>query len=201
MEQNAGIRQHPEQDFWIRRLEAVSRAQARYLWLLLIAGVFYAALHARGVNSHPVKVPVVDLELDAGTVLASGGPIMAFLVLVMMGAIRAWTNALMHISGASSAKDAEKLDTHPNAIDLAVYTTKDSPALLRKLLYFAYPLFLITALIESLMLGYSSLRTLSASGQALLIAAQALTWIPATILVLIMWATRFKHLGAPSGAV
>src|SRR2546421_9898867 len=112
-----------ERQHWVRRLEATGRAQARYLWLVLVVGLFYAALRIRGAPLEPISVPVVGLKLDAATVLASGGPILAFLVLAVMGAIRAWTHALEQYRGAVPAKDAEQLDTHPNALDLAMYTT------------------------------------------------------------------------------
>jgi hypothetical protein len=36
--------QDEERGFWLRRLEATGRAQARYLWLLLLTGLFFAAL-------------------------------------------------------------------------------------------------------------------------------------------------------------
>jgi hypothetical protein len=188
-----------EQAFWIRRLEAVSKAESRYLWLLLIAGLFYAALHARNVHV-PIKVPIVDLELDSLTVLASGGPTIAFLVLVMMGAVRAWSRALQQIRGSSSSKDAEQLDMHPNAIDLAVYTTQSSPAFIRKVLYFAYPVILSGALIESLVFANWLWRTPSVSGRAFFLTAQVLIWIPAAILVLGMWVSRIKHVGTARAA-
>jgi hypothetical protein len=183
-----------ERDFWLRRLEALGHAQARYLWLLLIAGVFYAALYARGSGSATIRVPIVDLDLDALTVQASGGPIIAFLVLVIIGAIRAWTHALEQFRGTKPARRAEQLDTHPNAIDLAIYTTDSSPALLRKALYFAYPVFLLGGLAESAVLGWSLWRTPSVPGRAGFLAFQLLTWIPAAYLVVAMVVTRIGQL-------
>src|SRR5437867_11454175 len=111
--------QEHEREFWLRRLEATGRAQARYLWLVLLAGLFYAALYARSPSWQIIKVPVDDLELDTLTVLASGGPIIAFLVLVVMGAVRAWPHALEQIRGRP-ASDAEQVDTHPTAPDHGV---------------------------------------------------------------------------------
>ena len=191
--------QEHEREFWLRRLEATGRAQARYLWLVLLAGLFYAALYARSPSGQMIKVPVVDFELDTLTVLASGGPIIAFLVLVVMGAIRAWTHALEQIRGRP-ARDAEQLDTYPNAIDLAVYTTEHSPRLIRELTYFAYPLFLTAALIESTSLARWVWRTQSVPGRGWFISFQLLTWLPAALLVIGMWIRRFKQIGTRGSA-
>jgi hypothetical protein len=182
-----------EREFWIRRVEATGRAQSRYLWILLVTGLFYAALQSRGTPVQTITVPIVELQLDTLSVLSSGGPIIAFLILVVIGAIRAWSHALEQVRGTKPAEGVEQLDTHPNAIDLAIYTTANSPSFLRNLLYFAYPLFLLAALIESGLLGWWVMHTPMVPGRALVIAAQALTWLPAAWLVLSMWVGRFKR--------
>ena len=182
----------PEREFWIRRLEATGRAQSRYLWFLLTACLFYAALFARS-PTQTIKVPIVDLDLDSITVLASGGPIIAFLVLAVMGAIRAWTHALEQIRGVGSRAGAEQLDTYPNAIDLAMYTTEQSPKTLRKVLYFAYPAVLIAALAESAALWYAIAQTPAFPRIAVTI-VQAFVWVPAAILVLSMLWSRITKL-------
>ena len=184
----------PEREFWIRRLEATGRAQSRYLWLLLVACLFFMALHAR-TPAQSIRVPIVDLDLDSLTVLASGGPIIGFLVLAVVGAIRAWTHAVDQVRGQGSRISVEQLDTHPNAIDLAVYTTAKSPRSLRTILYFAYPTVLIAALVESALLWYSVAQTPGFPRVPLTI-VQALVWIPAAFLVLSMlWSriTTVKH--------
>ena len=192
--------QAQEREFWIRRLEAVGRAQARYLWFLLIAALFYAALYARNSPSSSITVPVVDLDLDTLTVQASGGPILAFLVLVIVGAIRAWTHALEQIRDAKPAKDAEQLDTQPNAIDLAIYTTDDSPSFVRKVVYFAYPVFLFGGLAESAFLAYWLWRTPSGPAKTVFLILQLVTWIPAAYLVIAMVVTRVKQLPSRGSA-
>jgi hypothetical protein len=188
-----------EREFWMRRLEATGRAQSRYLWFLLIACLFYAALFARTV-SQTITVPIVDLNLDSLSVLASGGPVIAFLVLAIMGAIRAWTHALEQIRGVDSRAGAEQLDTYPNAIDLAIYTTDKSPKTLRSILYFAYPVVLIAALIESVVLWYSVVQTPGFPHKAAVIILQALIWLPAAILVLSMVWSRVSKLKEGSRA-
>jgi len=182
----------PEREFWIRRLEATGRAQSRYLWLLLIACLFFMALFAR-TPAQTIKVPIVDLELDSRTVLASGGPMIGFLVLAVMGAIRAWTHAVDQVRGQGSRVSVEQLDTHPNAIDLALYTTPKSPKSLRAILYFAYPAVLIAALVESAVLWYSIAQT-PAFPRVPITIVQAVVWIPAAFLVLSMFRSRITSL-------
>ena len=157
--------QGEERGFWLRRIEATGKAQARYLWLLLLVGLFFAALRVRVPPAQQITVPVVDLDLDACTVLAAGGPIIAFLILAVMGAIRAWTQALQQVRGTSPPLNAEPLDTYPNAIDLALYTTDRSPRWLRNLLYFAEPIYLTAAVVEAAWLGWWAWRTPTLTGR------------------------------------
>lgn len=130
--------------------------------------------------------------MDASTVLASGGPVLAFLVLVVVGAIRAWTHALEQVRGTVPATDAEPLDAHPNAIDLAVYTTDRSPAILRRLLSLAYALFLTVGLAESVWLGWWA-WSVRIPARPVLIGVMTITWLPAALLVLGMWHTRLRQ--------
>lgn len=185
-----------EDELWLGRLEATGQAQARYLWLLLVAGLFYGAL-ARGVGAGAITVPVVDLTLDTALVLASGGPIIAFLVLAVMGAIRAWTHALEQYRGESPASDSEQLDTQPNALDLAMYTTEASPKIVRRVLSFVYPLYLTVALAESFWLARGTWRNPYSFGRWYVGAAWFVLWAPACILVLGMWWSRARPPKSP----
>jgi|SRR5215831_16534130 len=187
-------------DRWIARAEATGRAQARYLWLILIAGLFFAALRSRATPSTPINVPIVDLQLDAATVLASGGPILAFLILAAIGAIRAWTHAIDQIRAAHAEIPVEALDSHPNAIDLAVYTTDHSPKLLRDVLYFAYPLFLLGALLEAGWLILAGWHLLPNGTRRLFVGVVVVTWFPAAVLVLYMWGKRIERTFSKRGA-
>ena len=138
---------------WVGRLQAAGRAQARYLWILLIAGLFYAALFVRFTNPPtpvpPLRVPFINLELSAPTLIASGPAIIAFLVVVVMGAIRAYSHAQDKLDITNVAGAAEPLDVHPNALDFAAYTTERTPKWLATILYFVYPTYLAAALLEA----------------------------------------------------
>ena len=191
----------PEREHWLRRLDATGRAQARYLWLSLVVGLFFAALRVRGVTDQNITVPLIDLELDAAAVLAAGSAIIAFLVLATMGTIRAWTHALEQYRGTSPATDAEQLDTSPNALDLAVYTTAESPWLVRAVLSFVYPAYLTVALIESAWLAVWVWNSAEVPFRWPFLTAAALTWAPAAFLVWVMWAKRVGQLRWGGGAV
>jgi hypothetical protein len=183
----------PEREHWLRRLDATGRAQARYLWLTLVSGLFYASLRFGSTPSQTVTVPVVDLDLDALSVQASGGPIIAFLVLASVGAIRAWAHALEEFRGVAPAKDSEQLDTYPNALDLAVYTTDRSPKVIRKATYFVYPAFLIAALVESGWLLLWTWTTADVPWRVGFLIAGASVWLPASALVLAMLWKRIRQ--------
>ena len=61
---------------WLARLQALGKMQARYLWFLVIASIFYLGLSSgtlRPMNG-VVKVPVLNLELDVAPILAAGPP-------------------------------------------------------------------------------------------------------------------------------
>src|SRR5262245_9493914 len=115
-------------------MNAVGRAQSRYLWVLLLVALFYPAVTARfaAPGVHPIlKVPVVGLEFDAGVVLASGPAVIALVVLIVMGSLRAIEVAIDHIDPVLEVPgEMERFDEHPNALDLAFYTTADSPRFL-----------------------------------------------------------------------
>jgi hypothetical protein len=134
---------------WLARLEATGRAQSRYLWITLVAGIFFFALRYADPSTREISVPIVDLKLDAAAVLASGGTIIALVVLASLGAILAWSTALREYGGESWRDQAERLDTHPNFLDLAIYTAPGPSTLFGKVVYFVYPFFLTSALVES----------------------------------------------------
>jgi hypothetical protein len=146
----------PDQ-YWVARMNATGRAQARYLWVLFLAALFYAALYESlresGASFNSLRVPIVDLDLDARVVLASGPATIAFVVLVMMGALRATKVALERIGPDwEAAGEMERFDEHPNALELACYTTSESNSIVAAVLYILYPLLLIAALAEALWL-------------------------------------------------
>jgi len=60
---------------WLSRAQAVARAQARHLWILLVTMIFYAALLQRvstKADFTSLKVPIVDLEISGLSVLGFG---------------------------------------------------------------------------------------------------------------------------------
>ena len=120
---------------------------------------------------------MVDLSLDPTVVLASGAAIISLLVLIITGSLRTARSNLGAGSGADAK--AERYDLHPNAIDLAVYTTTESPRWLAVIAYFAYPLLLGLSLFEAVVLGRDlvdgSLQ--SVAGRGWFIGIAAVLWI------------------------
>lgn len=185
-----------ERQHWLRRSEATGQAQRRYLWLLFVLGLFYGALRSQPVSAEQITVPAVGLTLNAATVIASGGPILSFLVLAVMGSIRAWTHALAQYRGKVPDEDAEQLDTHPNALDLAMYTTVQSPRMVKRLLYFIYPVFLTAFLVESFWLEWWAWSNNTNMARAVSVGFWLVLWAPAAWLVLTQWWKRARNVSS-----
>jgi hypothetical protein len=147
-----------DQDEWRDRFRAVAKAQGRYLWLLLFAGVFYIALDRSVSEQERVpeqgkvpteqagpprqQVPLIGVELSSRTVWASGSLVLGFIALTTLGTFPALTHAYSRANPSGESKRCfECLDTEPNAIDFAVYTLLGTPKW-KKLGLAAYPLFI-----------------------------------------------------------
>lgn len=179
---------------WAGRLEAVGRAQERYLWFLLFAGVFYAALGARVDEAGAMPLPFVGIELASAIVWATGPAVISFIVLVIHGTLRAAKTAEMKLEKVDRAIPFEAYDKAPNAIDLAVYTSEGVPAWLQQVLFLSYPFYLGVFVLEAgLLLG--AYWTGRPPGVWWLVGAVASTalWGAATVTTLWLFWARLKR--------
>ena len=150
---------------WLDRAHAVGRAQARHLWITLIAALFFFALRNSALVGQEVNVPIVDLKLDAQSMLAAGPAILALLVIAALGSMQAWGEALEHYAGVQWSAVADRLDLSPTVLDFALYTTRGWPPRLNGTVkFFGYPAFLVAVLVEALWL-YQWLWFSSAPGR------------------------------------
>jgi hypothetical protein len=68
----------------------MGKAQSRYLWILLVTMIFYGALQERVyVDTDPLKMPIVDVEISGPLVLGFGPALISFFVLAITGTMRA----------------------------------------------------------------------------------------------------------------
>src|SRR5213080_2519783 len=144
----------PTKDDWRRRLNAASLAQTKYLWLLLVLGVFYWVVHSdvtapSRVAVAPVSIPGLTVPLPLLTVWASGASVLFYVLLVILGTLRAYLTAETNLKPESGD---ETVDDHLNAIDWAAYTTHSSAALVKWLLGFSYPLYMTIFTVEATIL-------------------------------------------------
>ncbi|MBL0210131.1 MAG: hypothetical protein IPQ13_04320 [Holophagaceae bacterium] len=160
-----------EQKDWRERFRAVAQAQGQYLYVLLIVGLFFAALAESKYWSLKTAVDIQDLSLlgikvNTRTLLAAGSPVLAFLLLAALGTFPAVKYAHMRASvGLSDEKLWERLDSLPTAIDFVVYEYKDASASKRwHLGLLTYPACLWLAYIEAIVLSISSLRAYATLG-------------------------------------
>jgi hypothetical protein len=177
---------------WKARFQAVARAQNRYLYILLIACVFFWALRGRvrlAADTTQITLPIVDVEVEGLVVLAIAPIVIAFLLLAVLGTFPALRVAYKQMGGSS--RDFESYDTEPTAIDFVVYSTSRNAV--RRLGLLSYPLVLTLALVEAVWLWVESLNDRILAGRV----AQGMGIV--LLLVCIprmynLWESKVKHL-------
>jgi hypothetical protein len=173
---------------WLERVKVLGVAQARYLWLLLILMLFYAALHLQTVSSPDkasAKVPIVDLDVSITLVLSSGTGMLSLIILAIGGSRRALRRAREQ---GLAGRTGEEFDLHPNLIDLAFYAPPGSAAVFVRLAQAVYAIFLSLALVEGVWLCRHMVDArLPATYIAVIVALGILLWFRAFWLVVEMW--------------
>lgn len=146
--------QNTDQEQWRERFRAVGKAQSRYLWILLIAGVFYFALDRsipQETESSRQKLPLIGIEVDSKVVWASGSLVLSLIALAALGTFPAITYASSNVNASGDGRAFERLDTHPTAIDFIVYA-KPGASKWANLGLVTYPLFITICVAESMWL-------------------------------------------------
>lgn len=128
---------------WQRRRNAVGRAQARYLYVLVLIGAFYLALSVRiiGGEAKPgeaLTLPILGLGISAFIVWATAPIILGFALLATLGTFFALTRAEDGMGFTGTV--GEQHDVTPTALDFVVYATTGSSRLLAALALLVYPL-------------------------------------------------------------
>jgi len=177
---------------WLARLQALGKLQARYLWLLVVASVFYFGLSSgtlRPTNGD-VKVPVLDLELGVASILAGGPVVLSFLVLVVIGALKAYRRASEQLGIDPADPRAEATDAEPNFLDMAFYSMGSTRPVLRHIphvVQLKYPVFLSAVLLQAgNLLRHSTPSVVGVMG--------VIVWFVAVWQVAWYWHRRFRSL-------
>lgn len=125
-------------DLWRARRATLDQIQARYLYLLLIASIFYWALDRQfypiGMSLPPrVTFAFIQVELSSLLVWATGPVAMAFLCLALLGTGEAIRQTEGKLAGAKAAADVDGglFDAEPTALEMAFYSTPDAHRLWR----------------------------------------------------------------------
>lgn len=143
--------EHTQREEWRERFRAVAKAQGRYLWILLITGIFYLALDttiSQQAESPSQNLPLIGIEVDSKIVWASGSLVLSLIILAALGTFPAVTHASSKVNPDDNGSAFERIDTEPTAIDLIVYT-KPGASRLARLSLVTYPLFISLGVIES----------------------------------------------------
>ncbi len=108
--------------------------------------------------------------------------LISFLMLVILGTMRAYAKAREQLGLGHADWSGEQLDTSPNAIDFAFYTTPASPKVVAAILHFPYTAFLVTGLVEAAWL-VKRLVDACAPARWTFVVAGGVLWLPAAWLV------------------
>ena len=193
------------QPLWRARITSIGHAQARYLWLLLIFGIFYWSLRTP-VETPRVMLPLVGVDFDVEALRASGPAVLFFIIIVTFGTLRAHGEALRELGVprdpkvALSESDqlfAEASDSSPNPLDFAAYSRRKWKGLPWALLLLNYPLYFAFFAAEGVFLWIRmvSAQTLTPDLIALLIVGAILGIISLAQIVWLIWA-RVQRIGA-----
>ena len=179
---------------WFERGKTLAAAQSRYLWLLLILMLFYAALHLHTQASprkDVTKVPVVDLEISDTLILSSAVGMLSLIVMAIVGSMRALRRSRRQGLGD---RTGEEFDLHPNVIDLAFYALPGSHAVFSHLAFAVYAIFLSLALCEGLWLRQHMWDPrLPIIYRVIITTFGCLLWVRATWLVIEVWRLCFQR--------
>jgi len=162
----------------------------------VVLGIFFWALDAQLFTNSgvltltPRSPPFLGIPLSPIVLWSTGPAILLLLVLINLGAGRAYREAQGHLL-LQPGSVSEPFDTAPNAIDLLVHTNETSPRLLSAILAFTYAAFLSIFIIEAtlLLLRVQKYSWALAGGPLLVVLAYVLL-VPTVILTLGYWWSR-----------
>jgi hypothetical protein len=186
---------------WERRLASLGAAQSRYLWLLLILGLFFLSLKS-SLEQPTATLPGISIEIETAILEAASPSVLFLLVIVVHGSLRAYGAAaqewrkeagLHQLPRDEDVRLAEALDPVPNALDLAVFTMRRFEASIYSLLLFVYPLYLSIFTYEGVRLWCRLLKNIYwfPAGRFFAIVGAGLGLI-ASIQVLVLWYSRAR---------
>jgi hypothetical protein len=182
---------------WEKRMAVVGQAQARYLWLLLLSGIFYWALYSKsgkGNASSEVTAPVFGIELSSEVLLASAPFVIFSVITIIHGTFRAYSKAIEMLNLDEESK-IEPYDVAPNPIDFAAYNPNKVSKIPEGLLLIAYPLFLSVFWVEGIYLLIALFCTENRiSGYWVFAVSGAVLGIIASLLMLSFWWSRIKRI-------
>jgi hypothetical protein len=183
---------------WLARYNRVAAAQAKYLWALLVVGVFcWVTTHPATISSaapQPFSAPLLNIPVSSDAVLAASPAVILFLQLVIFGTLRAASKAE---DSLKPEKIGETDDEHWNAIDWAVYTTIKAKGWVKKTASFAYPVYMLVFTTEALYFLYRLIATRAViSGRWLFVGIATIEAVIVAILTVGFWLGRIRRINA-----
>lgn len=133
---------------WASRFQAVARAQARYLYLLLVLCIFFWALRGRLLfagEAGEITLPIVNVPVSGYVPLVLAPAVLALVLLAVLGTFPASREAYSRL--AETEKGLEAYNSVPTAIDFVVYSRSNGA--LSRLSLLSYPAALTLAYVEA----------------------------------------------------
>jgi hypothetical protein len=138
-----------------------------------------------------LSIPGLTTKVPILTVWSTGPGVLFFVLLVILGTLRAYRTADRRLD---AAPDDETTDEHPNAIDWATYTTRTAPKLLNWTLGFAYPLYMSVFAYEASYILVALAGTLApVPGRWLFVGIGVVEAVPTYLLLLAFWLGRIRR--------
>lgn len=193
-----------DEKLWQARLISIGKAQSRYLWALLILGLFFLSLGAKS-GTVDQAIPGIGIVLESHVILGAAPSILFILIIVVAGSLRAYGSAARelgldtgskHLPDPHLVKRSEAHDSVPNALDLAVFSSKRFEGLPWTLLLLNYPVYLsVFALAAGYLWIQLVLNVESFSGWPLIlwfffVMTSLVLGIVALIQILVLWYRR-----------
>src|SRR5262245_35373029 len=111
------------EDLWLSRYEALGKAQSRYLYVLLIAVIFFLVVNYRtstdpSFEYKPIGVSALGLDLPPRILLLFGPILILMVLLAVLGSLRAARHAHVELERLlGSCAVSESIDPVPNLVD------------------------------------------------------------------------------------
>lgn len=156
MAEEKEVSQPPETEIWWSRYEAVGRAQGRYLYILVVACVFYGIVWHETVRDQlstevhhaSVEIPILQFTLESLPLLRTAPLVLGLCLLAVLGSMQACAQAADRLEALRPKVLRTAFDKAPNLLDMIMYPGSRPGRTAIALTWMSYPALLVAAFLE-----------------------------------------------------